>query len=75
MTSSFYRGSSAVFLTFSIGNRKSFEKVKNWHQQFSEFASVHACVFLIGTKVDGERKVKSEDAMELLKKLNGILYF
>ena len=66
---------AAAFLTFSVANRKSFERIRGWHEQFSEFASPFACVFLVGTKVDEKRQVGSEEAMELLKTIKGVMYF
>ena len=72
MAKNFYRIAHAVFLCYSINNRKTFENLGN---HLSEVLP-DVMVFLIGNKLDleSEREVSREEAMRFQRE-NNIKYW
>lgn len=63
---------------FDVGNRASFEHVRDWYAEVCEHVMPHAMIFiLVGHKrdreLDGERTVSKDEAEKLAEKL-GIPY-
>ncbi|KAL4657531.1 ras-related protein Rab-39B-like [Arapaima gigas] len=76
ITTSYYRNSVGGLLVFDLTVRKTFEHVRDWHQEVTEHVLPHHMVFiLIGHKSDlaKERKVSREEAERLAAAL-GIRY-
>ena len=65
ITSSFYRSSDGVILTYSITDQKSFENIRGWMEDINTYATAHIC--LVATKLDlaNERVVSKEQGTEL----------
>ena len=63
----FFRDSSIVFLTYSIGSKKSFDRLYSWLDETKENASSDAIYVLVGNKSDGHREVPYEDGMNFMK--------
>ncbi|XP_054620551.1 ras-related protein Rab-42a [Dunckerocampus dactyliophorus] len=76
ITTSYYRNSVGGLLVFDLTSRKSFEHVREWHQEVSEHILPHRMVFiLIGHKSDlnKDRRVGRDEAEQLASEL-GIRY-
>ncbi|XP_066539238.1 ras-related protein Rab-39B-like [Hoplias malabaricus] len=78
VTRSYYRNSVGALLVFDIGNRASFEHLREWHTEVCEHVRPHSVLFvLVGHKSDraaeGERAVSREEA-ETLATQFGALY-
>mgnify|MGYP000939287651 FL=1 len=58
MTTSFYRGACGVYLVFALNDKKSFEKIQFWYDEFQESGSPLALVAIIGTKSDLPREIE-----------------
>lgn len=58
MTTSFYRGACGVYLVFALNDKKSFEKIQFWYDQFQESGSPLALAAIIGTKSDLPREIE-----------------
>ncbi|KAG9276427.1 ras-related protein Rab-42b isoform X2 [Astyanax mexicanus] len=74
VTRSYYRNSVGALLVFDLGNRASFERVREWHAEVREHVRPHAVLFvLVGHKsdreADGERVVGREEAEKLAAQL------
>lgn len=74
VTRSYYRNSVGALLVFDLGNRTSFERVREWHAEVREHVRPHAVLFvLVGHKsdreADGERVVGREEAEKLAAQL------
>ncbi|KAL7887245.1 hypothetical protein AOLI_G00049660 [Acnodon oligacanthus] len=74
VTRSYYRNSVGALLVFDVGNRASFERVREWHAEVCEHVRPHAVLFvLVGHKSDreeaGERVVSREEAERLAAQL------
>ncbi|XP_066228179.1 ras-related protein Rab-42 isoform X1 [Saccopteryx leptura] len=72
ITRSFYRNVVGVLLVFDVSNRKSFEHIPDWHQEFMATQGPYKAVFLlIGHKSDlqSTRCVSAQEAEELAASL------
>ncbi|KAL6488767.1 hypothetical protein MHYP_G00025080 [Metynnis hypsauchen] len=74
VTRSYYRNSVGALLVFDVGNRASFERVREWHAEVCEHVRPHVVLFvLVGHKSDreeaGERVVSREEAERLAAQL------
>ena len=63
----FFRDSAIVFLTYSIGSKKSFDRLYSWLDETKENASSDAIYVLVGNKSDDHREVPYEDGMNFMK--------
>jgi Ras-related protein Rab-2A len=68
-------GVVAVFLTYSINNRESFQNLDIWLQEARDKANEGAIIILVGNKNDLEREVSYEEGMEYMKKNNLDVFF
>ena len=70
----YYRSSAAALVVFDITNRKSFEDIGIWIQEFRNVAGENTIVLLVGNKIDlsTERAVTREEAEDWAKKNNCI---
>lgn len=64
----FFVGVVAVFLTYSINSRESFDNLDVWLQEARDKANEDAIVILVGNKCDLERNVAYEEGIEYMKK-------
>ncbi len=61
---SYYRGASGGLIFFDFDNRKSFNAIKNWHNEFSSNVNNSIPIALIG--IEGEKpKIPLNEAQEL----------
>lgn len=78
VTRSYYRNSVGGLLVFDVGNRDSFEHVRDWYAEVCEHVMPHAMIFiLVGHKSDrelGEERTVTKDEAEKLAALLGIPY-
>ena len=72
---SYYHGANAALLVFDLNNKKSFQKIKHWYEDFRSTNNDAICV-LVGTKCDliKNRNVSQEEIMDLRDTL-GLKYF
>ncbi|XP_060778196.1 ras-related protein Rab-39B-like [Neoarius graeffei] len=74
VTRSYYRNSVGGLLVFDVGNRASFEHVRDWYAEVCEHVMPHTMIFvLVGHKSDresdGERTVSKDEAKKLAAQL------
>jgi len=69
----YYRGVEVAFVVFDVNSRQSFGKVSLWLEPIKSDAVENAVVMLIGNKIDGPRKVTTEEALKFARE-HGILY-
>jgi small GTP-binding protein len=69
LTTSFYRGASAVVIVFNVNDRESFDHVKReWLVDARRSTRDETPLFLIGNKIDSpNRVVTKEEALDLVK--------
>ncbi|KAI5619445.1 ras-related protein Rab-3B-like [Silurus asotus] len=70
VTRSYYRNSVGGMLVFDLGNRASFEHIKEWYEEVCDHVMPHSMIFLlVGHKSDresdGERTVSKVEAEKL----------
>ncbi|XP_012860721.1 ras-related protein Rab-42 [Echinops telfairi] len=72
ITRSFYRNMVGVLLVFDVTNRKSFDHIRDWHEEVMATQGPHKAVFmLVGHKSDlqNTRCVSAQEAEELAASL------
>ncbi|XP_030639058.1 ras-related protein Rab-39B [Chanos chanos] len=74
VTRSYYRNSVGGLLVFDLGNRASFEHIREWHAEVCARVQPHVVLFvLVGHKTDcisaGGRAVTRDEAEKLASKL------
>lgn len=72
--SMYYRGVTGAVLVYDVNNPLSFQNLDMWRNELEENVGGKIPVLLVGNKIDLERKVKKEAALEYAKK-NGFLYY
>ena len=72
----YYRSSAAALVVFDITNRKSFEDIGVWVQEFRNVAGENTIVLLVGNKIDlaSNRVITQEEAQEWAQKNNCIYH-
>ncbi|MHA1227466.1 MAG: Rab family GTPase [Candidatus Hodarchaeales archaeon] len=72
----YYKGALGSIVVFALNDRKSFEAIPNWLDEFSRLATRAVALVLVGNKKDleDERVVSNEEAISLAKEKN-IPYF
>ena len=48
----FYRGSHAIVLVYSLAEKESFERLENWLRDVREECNEDAIVVVVGNKID-----------------------
>ena len=74
ITTAYYKTSRAFLLVFDVGARDSFDHVKVWIDQIERFSHRKHVRFLIGNKIDSDRKVSYDEAMDYARE-NDCKYF
>ena len=76
ITNAYYKGAKGCLLVYDITNKTSFENIEKWVDDIIDKSkdNKNLIIYLIGNKIDLERKVLKEDAIQLASKLN-IKYF
>jgi len=71
IVTSYYRGSNAVILTYSITSKESFDNIIDWNNDCSKYAPNNICKILVATKTDLEKNriVTKKEGHELAKQL------
>lgn len=66
----FYKGSIAIILTYSIDQAHTYENIENWIRQIHENSSADILIFLVGNKLDmrDQRKVETSVGQKLADK-------
>ncbi len=75
LASSFYRQATGIVLSYSIDNRKSFERVKYWMEQVERHGKVGVSKILVATKCDLEERAVSRSEGNDLAKQYGMKFF
>ena len=70
LTSSYYRGSHGVILTYDVNDRQTFTNLKQWLEEVDMYStSQSSAKMLVGNKIDvGAREVSVEEATEFARK-------
>ena len=76
LPTNYFQRANGIFLLFDINNKTSFENIEKWVDDIIDKSkdNKNLIIYLIGNKIDLERKVLKEDAIQLASKLN-IKYF
>lgn len=76
ITSSYYRGASAIIIVYDVTNEVTFTNIKNWLLECDRYASENVVKILVGNKCDitSKRKITYDDAKQLADSV-GILFF
>ena len=78
LTSSYYRGAQGVILVYDVSSRESFDNLKStWLKELDVYADLDDLILMIvGNKIDleskGERKVSTEEGLQLAKELSAL---
>ena len=67
ITRSYYRGSAAILIVYSVTSRESFDHVRTWVSEANSGDT--ASLVLVGNKIDGERQVATEEGQQLANEL------
>ena len=72
ITSSYYKGSNGIILTYDITDKQSFKDVENWLAEVEKYAKPDIVKLLVGNKSDleSQRQVTKEEGQELADSLN-----
>ena len=70
ITTSYYKSAHAIIILYDITQKTSFDHIKNWITEIDKFGKQGVLKVIVGNKLDLEnnRKIKKEDAENLLKK-------
>ena len=74
LINSFYRNSSLAIIVYSVNDQNSFNNLDAWINEVKAQSNPNIKLFLIGNKIDKERKIPKELAEEFCKE-NGVDYF
>ena len=76
MVSSYYRGANVALIVFDLTNRKSFDNLPLWIENFYKNGPEQKNIILIGNKNDlaDQRQVSQEEA-EAFSETNNMMYF
>ena len=74
ITTAYYKTARAFLLVFDVGVRTSFEHVKIWIDQIERFSHKKHVRFLIGNKIDSDRQISYDEAMDYAHE-NNCKYF
>jgi small GTP-binding protein len=66
----YYKGAEAAFIVYDLTNRESFEKVEDWHKEFTELTDeIDIPIVIVGNKVDlSEQRITSTAEGQALAK-------
>ena len=66
----YYKGAEAAFIVYDLTNRESFEKIGDWHKEFTELTDeIDIPIVIVGNKVDlSEQQVTSTAEGQALAK-------
>ena len=68
ITHSFYKQCQGVLLVFDVGSKKTFDNIHKWMNNLKKHADTSIVKYLIGNKVDvDKREVSLEEAMKVAK--------
>jgi Ras-related protein Rab-1A len=72
ITSSYYRGSHAIIITYDITSQDSFDRIEGWVEEIKQYGSSDVYQILVGNKCDlsKEREVTFEAGKALAEKHN-----
>ena len=76
MTTSFFRGSDGIIISYSVADENSFKRINDWMNDIKIHAPNDVQVILVANKSDlkEERKITTDQGIELAKNY-GIPYF
>lgn len=74
LINSFYRNSSLAIIVYSINDQNSFNNLNAWINEVKAKSNPNIKLFLIGNKIDKERKISKELAEQFCKE-NNMDYF
>jgi len=72
ITTSYFKGSNAVMLVYSVTDRDTFDNINKWCRQIRELGDLNTNILLVGNKCDEKfnRVVSNQEAQEMAKKHN-----
>ncbi|MHA1669951.1 MAG: Rab family GTPase [Promethearchaeota archaeon] len=74
----YYSGAETAFIVYDLTKRSTFENIKTWYQELTEFIERDIPVILVGNKLDlkEQRVVSREEGLELANNLSpdGVSY-
>uniref|UniRef100_A0A6B2LL81 Uncharacterized protein n=1 Tax=Arcella intermedia TaxID=1963864 RepID=A0A6B2LL81_9EUKA len=72
ITSSYYRGASAILLVYDISDSASFSEIEYWNQEVTRYAAENVLRVLVGNKCDLEsyRQVATSVAQDFASSMN-----
>lgn len=73
IVSSYYRGSSAVFVVYDVTDRESFDHIISWMREVEKYGSLKSVIHIVGNKTDLKRKVSYDEAKSYADSL-GVKY-
>ena len=75
ITRSYYRGSSAVFLVFSLDDRTTFNNLRIWHRELMETWTEEEDLplfYVVGTKTDMDHIVDTEEGKQYATEIGAV---
>ena len=75
ITKIFYRGTHWVFLTYDVTRESTFDNALKWLNEVRQNSGSDVIVFLVGTQVDKENRVITEEQAIEFKEKNNLDFF
>jgi small GTP-binding protein len=75
LTSGFYRGGHGVLMVYDITCRESFNNLKYWMKELTQYSTNDPCIIIIGNKLDlkYKRSVSVEEGLSYARE-QGVMY-
>ena len=72
ITRAYYRDAQALLLLYDVTNKSSYDNIRAWLAEISEYAQEDVVIMLLGNKADltSQRVVRVEDGEQLAKEYN-----
>jgi small GTP-binding protein len=70
----YYRGANGILIVYDVNDRKSFESVKKWMKQVSDYCTDKAEVCLVANKCDKNERIVTKLEGETLAAMYGLRY-
>lgn len=68
LTSNFYRHAHGAILVYDVTRPESFKKIESWLDELNCFIVKDIVKMIVGNKIDLERKVSTEEGLNLARK-------
>jgi Ras-related protein Rab-1A len=64
ITTSYYRGAHGIMIVFDLSEKISFLNISQWLTDIKEYSQFNVCKFLVGNKLDCDKRVISDSEIE-----------